>query len=98
MCSCNIFGSPRKDERWCVFIKELSLLLKNSYAFLLHPSLLESLMCSRNLFKKVTPGKKQIFSKIARRLLLIEISLTRVCLNQQHKRKKNYCYVTVGGR
>ena len=27
--------------------------------FLLHPSLLENLMCSRNLFKKVTPGKKE---------------------------------------
>ena len=29
---------------------------------LLHPSLQENLMCSRNLFKKVTPGEKeQIF-------------------------------------
>ena len=27
--------------------------------FLLHPSLLENLMCSRNLFKKVAPGKKE---------------------------------------
>ena len=60
MCSCTIFGSPRK--KWCVLIKELCLFLENSYVFLLHPSLLENLMCSRNLFKKVTPGKKeQIF-------------------------------------
>ena len=35
-----------------------------SYVFLLHPSLLENLMCSRNLFKKVAPGKKvQIFQQ-----------------------------------
>ena len=47
----------------CVLIKELCLLLENSYVFLLHPSLMENLMCFRNLFKKVTTtGKKeQIF-------------------------------------
>ena len=39
--------------------------------FLLHPNLLENLMCSRNLFKKAAPGKKnRYFSKIARWLLL----------------------------
>ena len=47
------------EKKWCVLIKGLCLLLENSYVFLLHPSLLENLMCSRNLFKKVTPGKKR---------------------------------------
>ena len=51
MCFCTIFGSPGSYE--------LCLLLENSYIFLLHPNLLESLMCSRNLFKKDTPGKKE---------------------------------------
>ena len=46
---------------WWILIKELCLLLENSYVFLLHASLLQNLMCSRNLFKKVAPEKKQIF-------------------------------------
>ena len=45
---------------WCVLMKEIYLLLENS-CFLLHSSLLEILICSRNLFKNVGPGKKNIF-------------------------------------
>ena len=45
-----------------VLIKVFCLLLENF--ILLQPSLLENLMYSRNLFKKVTPGKKeQIFQQ-----------------------------------
>ena len=52
MCSSIHFASPR------IFICVLVLLL-----FLLHPSLLKNLMGSRNIFKKVAPGKKeQIFN------------------------------------
>ena len=57
MCSCTIFVFPGK--KWCVLIKGLCLLLENSYVFFLHPSLLENLMCFRNIFKKVTPGQKE---------------------------------------
>ena len=53
MCSNKCYLSCKI---WCVLIKELCLLLEN-LRFLLHPSLLENLMCSRNLYKKVTPGK-----------------------------------------
>ena len=69
MCSCNIFGSPGK--LMCSFKRIMSSPGKFD-VFLLRPSLLENLMCSRNLFKKVAPGKKKnrYFSKIARRLLL----------------------------
>ena len=43
--------------------KRICLLLENP-VFLLHLSLLEIFMCSRNLFKKVTPGKEnQIFQQ-----------------------------------
>ena len=68
MCS-STFASPRKFI--CILIPFLVLLenLMCSYkiimsspgkleVFLLHPSLLENLICSRNLFKKVAPGKK----------------------------------------
>ena len=59
MCSSTLCLSWKIS---CVLIKELCLLLKNSYVFLLHPSLLKNLMRFRNLFKKVTLGKKeQIF-------------------------------------
>ena len=48
-------------ENWSVLIKEC-LILENSYFFLLHPSLLENVMCSRNLFKvKVQKSFKCIF-------------------------------------
>ena len=67
------FASPGKFT--CVLVPFLVLLENlmcsikgimsspgNSFVFLLNPSLLENLMCSRNLFKKVTPGQKeQIF-------------------------------------
>ena len=46
-------------KKWCVFIKGLCLLLENAYVFLLQPSLLENLMCSRNLFKKRHSWKKR---------------------------------------
>ena len=57
MCSCTIFGFPEilmlSDKRI------ICLLLENSYVFLLHPSLLENMMCSRNLFKKSHSWKKR---------------------------------------
>ena len=42
--------------------------------FLLHPSLLENLMCSRNLFKKVAPGKKEQISPAASDIRFIFLS------------------------
>ena len=56
MCSSTFFLS------WKIYMRRLVpflVLLENPYVFLLHPSLLENLMCSRNLFKKVAPGKKE---------------------------------------
>ena len=63
---------------WCVLIKELCLLLENS--FLLHPSLLENLMCSRNLFKKGHSWKKRtdISAKKALRYLWIFLYIFRI--------------------
>ena len=74
ICSCTNF-----DSLWNLMcsLKELYLLLENSYLFLLHPSLLENLMCYRNLFKKVASGKEDTyFSNIARRLLLTILLLS----------------------
>ena len=58
MCSCTIYSSPGEFDGF--FMKELCLLLENSYIFMLHPPrLLENLLRSRNLFKKVSAGKKK---------------------------------------
>ena len=58
--------------------------------FLLHPSVLENLMCSRNLFKKVTPGKKnRYFSKIAPRLLLLFVFT--LFINQKNQLQISNC-------
>ena len=43
----------------CSYKRIMSSHGKFIYVFLLHPSLLENLMCYRNLFKKVSPGKKE---------------------------------------
>ena len=52
------FASPEKFI--CVLIRVFSWKI-HMFSFL-HSSLLENLMCSRNLFKNVIPGKKeQIF-------------------------------------
>ena len=58
MCSCTIFGSPEKFDI-CSYKRFMSSPGKFILVivFLLHPSLLENLMCFRNLFKKVTPWK-----------------------------------------
>ena len=49
-----------------------------SYVSNFDKALLEILMCSRNLFKKVVPGiNSRYFNKIARRLLLFHYTVVR---------------------
>ena len=63
---------------WFILMKKLCHLLGNSYIFLLLSSLLENLMCSRFCLKKsLLEIKTQIFCKIARRLLLKQIWISR---------------------
>ena len=84
MCSCRILRKL-SWKFWCVLVTFLVLLenlmcsykrIMSSYGkficFLLHSSLLENLMCSRNLLylKLLLEKKNRYFSKIGRRLFL----------------------------
>jgi len=59
--------------RYSLLENGIYLFLQNLICILI-TSKLENLMCSRNLFRKVNPGKKKYFSKIARLLLILNIS------------------------